>query len=321
MSGTADFTPSLQQLRYLAAVVDERSFTRAARRMSISQPALSRQISLLETRLGAKLLERTPGGVLPTVAGRAVLPEARAALASAQRAARAAKEVAALESGSLEIATFPSLVTGTLLPAIRRWHVRYPRVTLRFREFRHRSAMQEAAQVGTVDLAIGTPPFDWTGPQRRIGWNEVVLVLPAGDPLCRRRDGVRLDKLANRNWVLYDRAYGLSDVVIAACLHAGFQPNGAIETSQAEAAARLAVAGLGPALVPVANVPPELAKWSRRLSPPVIWEIVAYARTTWSAAASAFLEIASDAAASKPPSDAIRWTAPRDRQPPGGSTT
>jgi len=171
--------------------------------------------------------------------------------------------------------------------------------------------MQEALRVGTADVAIGVAPVDWKGPQRRVGWNEAVVVLPSRDPLCERPGGIKLDRLADRHWVLYDAAYGLSDVVTAACLNAGFRPNGAIETSQAEAAARLAAAGLGPALVPVANLPPELAGFARRLSPPVVWEIVAYTRTAWSATALAFLDIVAEENPAEPPADAMRWQVPR----------
>lgn len=302
---------NLQQLRYFSTIVEERSFTAAARKLAISQPALSRQIALLEKQLGTKLLERSAGGVQPTVAGRAVLPEARAALASAQRVARAATEVRNIEAGVLEIATFPSLATGTLLPAIRKWHERHPTVMLRLSEFRHRRPMQEAVRLGTVDFAVGTTPVDWSGPQRIVGWNEAVLVLPSRDPLLGRAQSIAIERLAERNWVLYERAYGLSDVVTSACLRAGFRPNGAIETSQPEAAARLAAAGLGPALVPAANVPPELAGLSRRLAPPMVWEIVAYTRTAWSATALAFLDIVAGYNQRKPPANAIRWDVPR----------
>jgi DNA-binding transcriptional LysR family regulator len=302
---------SLHQLRYFATVVEEQSFTRAAQRLGISQPALSRQIALLERHLGARLLERAPAGVLPTVTGRAILPEVRAAIASAQRVTRRAREVGGLEAGVLEVATFPSLATGTLLPAIRRWYERHPTILLRLSEFRHRRAMQDALRVGTADVAIGVAPVDWKGPQRRVGWNEAVVVLPPRDPLCERPGGIKLERLADRHWVLYDAAYGLSDVVTAACLNAGFRPNGAIETSQAEAAARLAAAGLGPALVPVANLPPELAGFARRLAPPVVWEIVAYTRTAWSATALAFLDIVAEENPAEPPAGAMRWQVPR----------
>jgi DNA-binding transcriptional LysR family regulator len=301
----------LHQLRYFATVVEEQSFTRAAQRLAISQPALSRQIALLERHVGARLLERTSAGVLPTVTGRAILPDARAAIASAQRVTRRAREVGGLQAGILEVATFPSLATGTLLPAIRRWYEQHPTILLRLSEFRHRRAMQEAVRIGTVDLAIGTAPVEWSGPQRRVGWNEAVVVLPARDPLCGRPGGVKLGQLADRHWVLYDPAYGLSDVVTAACLQAGFRPNAAIETSQAEAAARLAAAGLGPALIPVANLPAELRGFARPLAPRVVWEIVAYTRTAWSATALAFLDIVAKENPAEPPAGAMRWQVPR----------
>ncbi|MGQ0654768.1 MAG: LysR family transcriptional regulator [Betaproteobacteria bacterium] len=302
---------NLQQLRYFSAIVEERSFTAAARKLALSQPALSRQIAALESALGAKLLERTPGGVQPTPAGRAVLPEARAALASAQRVAQAAKEVRGMEAGALKIATFPSLATGTLLPAIRRWHQRHPKVMLRLSEFRQRRPLQEAVRIGEVDLAIGTTPMDWSGPQRVVGWNEVVVVLPSRDPLLARAQSVALERLAERDWVLYEQAYGLSDVVAAACLRAGFRPRGAIETSQPEAAARLAAAGLGPALVPAANVPRELAGLSRRLAPRFVWEITAYTRAAWADLALAFLDMVAQYSEPEAPSGAVRWEVPR----------
>lgn len=299
-----ELVPNLQYLRYFIAVVDERSFTRAADRLGVSQPVLSRQIALLEGQLGISLLERTPTGVVPTAIGRDVLAEARLALASAQRVARVAREAMQLQVGSLEIATYPSLATGTLLPAIRRWHERYPNVTLRVSEFRDQRALLEAVRLGVSDLAIGTVPGDWQGAQAVLGINEFVVVLPDRDVLLEQARSIRLDQLTDRQWVLYDRSYGLSDLVNAACALAGFRPAPTIETSQVEAAARLAAAGMGPALVPRANVPAELAGMSRPLEPAVVWEIRAFARLRWSAAARAFLDIVAEDPWPAAPADA-----------------
>lgn len=285
--------PSLRQLGYWLAVVEEGSFTAAAKRLSVSQPTLSHQIRALERQLGGKLLDRRPGGVYPTVAGRALRPEAQATLLSAQRAARAARKALGVEAGVLEIATFPGLATGNLLAPICRWHQTHPNVAVRLIEFRDRSDLERSMQFGTADVAVGIAPSGWMGPQCVLGWNEFVVVLPPDDPLA---DGgvVALERLAARGWVLYDRDYGLTVLVNEACARAGFRPRGIIETSQAEAAARLAGAGVGPALVPFANVPGELAGLTHTVEPRIVWPVSAYTRVSWAPTVSAFLELATN---------------------------
>ncbi len=305
MSAADAFT--LNQLRYLLTVVEEQSFTRAAAKLSISQPALSRQIALLERKLKVRLLERAGAGALPTVAGRALSEDARAVLSLSDRISRTAAEVGHLEAGTLRIATFPSLVSGTLLAAIRRWYAQHPKVQIQLFEYHHRNAMQEAVRTGTADFAIGTAPHKWAGPERSVAWNELMAVLPERDLLQKTRAAVNLRELMDRNWVLYSKDFGLSDVATAACLHAGFKPNTVIETSNAETAARLAAAGLGPTLVPFGNVPPELSRFARRLSVPFAWEIVAFTRSNWSATSLAFLKIVSEENPRTPPAKAIQW--------------
>lgn len=295
MPTSSQETPlNLQRLSYFVAIVEERSFTRAAERFGISQPALSRQIAVLEGELGVSLLERTTSGVLPTAIGRDVLVEAQLTLASAQRISQAVRDSMHMQLGRLEIATFPTLVTGALLPAIRSWHDRYPNVTVHLREFRSRFALQEAVRLGAVDIAIGVKPDDWSGPQQLLGVTQLVIVLPARDPLLSRPGPIRLERLAHRQWVLYDRAYGLADVLDAVFEIVGLKPTPVVETSQAEAAARLAAAGLGPALVPLANVPPELKKNCISFEPAIAHEVHAFARRRWSASARAFLEIVAE---------------------------
>src|SRR5689334_827273 len=79
---------ALRQLEYLVTVVDTGSFTRAAARLHVTQPALSHQVRALEEQAGGRLLERLPRSVRPTPMGRALLPHARAALAGADGPAR-----------------------------------------------------------------------------------------------------------------------------------------------------------------------------------------------------------------------------------------
>jgi DNA-binding transcriptional LysR family regulator len=279
----------LRRLTSFLAVVEEGSFTRAARRLGIAQPSLSQQIRTLETELGGPLLERLPRGVRLTPAGRALLPEAQTAVRAAERAGNAARMAFGLEAGELEVATLLSMAVGILPHAIARWILRYPGIAIRMREYTHRSRLEEDVRSGVGDIALGPVPESWNGPLERLGFEELVVVLPTSDPLAGEQT-IPLGALADRHWILFQPGHGLTEVVDAACRRAGFQPRVAVRTTQVEAATRLAAAGLGPAMLPDNVVSPELGAAVVHLDPPVLRELAAYTRSEWSPLASAFLE-------------------------------
>jgi DNA-binding transcriptional LysR family regulator len=282
---------NLRQLACFVAIVEEGSFTRAARRVGITQPSLSQHVRSLEEELGGAVLERLPRGVALTPAGRTLLPEARAALRAVERGRRGARAALALETGDLEIATVLSMAVGLLPRYIRLWHERHPDVGIRLQEFRHRSLLEDAVEQGVADFAIGPLPLRaWEGPLEQVSWEEFVVVAPPGDPLASRRR-VRLEELADREWVLYHADHGLAGILEEVCRRAGFSPRGTVRTSQAEGAARLASAGVGPALVPDNIVLPGIEGSVLRLDPPMIREVAVYARTELSRSAAAFVEV------------------------------
>ncbi len=280
---------NLRLLSYWIAVVEEGSVTAAARRIGVPQPSLSQQMRTLERTVGGELLERLPTGVRLTDAGRAFLPEARAALAAAERATRAAREALGLERGLLQIATYSSLASGALLTSLGTWRSRHPGVQVRLLELSHRELL-EGIDRGLADFGVGYVPPSWPGTVARVGWEEFVLVLPP-DEGVEGGAPIELAALADRDWVLYDARLGLAQLAADACAEAGFRPRIAIQTSQVEAAARLAVAGLGPTLVPRKNLPHDLLDAARPLARPPVWEIAAFTRRAWSPAAAAYLEI------------------------------
>jgi DNA-binding transcriptional LysR family regulator len=295
---------TLRQLSYWLAVVEEGSFTRAARRMHVSQPSLSQQIRALEAEIGGDLLERLPRSVRLTSAGKAMLPHVKSAVQSIERASNAARMAFQLEAGELEICTVRSIAAGLLPGLVHSWHQRHPGTVVRLHEFSHRRLAEEAVISGTGDLGIGPPPIDWGGSMCSLGWEEFVIVLPSDDPLASS-ESVALEALADRDWVMFDDSHGLNEVLAAACHAANFTPTPAVETSQVETAARLAAAGIGPTLVPGNTVPEGLDAAILRVSPPLGRELTAYTRGDWRAVDLAFVEIIQSADWQRAPSTAV----------------
>jgi DNA-binding transcriptional LysR family regulator len=283
---------TLRQLEYLVAVIDEGSFGRAALALYVSQPTLSNQVRALEAEIGGPLVERLPRGVRPTATVEAMLPAARAALAAAGRARRAARMVLGLEAGELELATVGTVALGLLPPVLRRWRARHRARTVRLHEHRDGPSLAEAVAHGGADLGIGPRPAQWTGPLESLGWEELVVILPPGDPL--REGPVALAQLAERDWVLFERDHALARLTDDLCAAEGFTPRPAVRTAQIAAAPVLAAAGLGPALVPVNIVAGPLRRSARRLDPPRARELCAYTRAEWPPLARAFLDLVAE---------------------------
>jgi DNA-binding transcriptional LysR family regulator len=101
-------TIDLAKLRYFVAVAEEGHITRAAERLNMQQPPLSRQVRLMERELKVQLFRRLPRGVELTNAGRALLPEAKGLLARFDRALEVARRAARGEQGSLCIGIAPT---------------------------------------------------------------------------------------------------------------------------------------------------------------------------------------------------------------------
>ncbi|HZR93101.1 MAG TPA: LysR family transcriptional regulator [Gaiellaceae bacterium] len=279
----------LRRLSSFLVLVDEGSFTRAARRLGITQPSLSQQIRTLEAEVGGPLVERLAKGIRLTAAGKALLPEARAAVRAAERAGTAARMALGLEAGELEVATLLSFTVGILPQAIMRWHARYPDMRVRMLEYTHRGLLEESVRAGAGDIALGPKPASWDGAAESLGYEELVVILPHSDPLAGRPT-LPLAALADRLWILFQPGHGLTDVVVTACRAAGFQPRVGVRTTQVAAAASLAAAGLGPAIVPDNVISPGLDASVVRLDPPLVRELAAYTRSEWSPLAATFLE-------------------------------
>ncbi|MGH3378796.1 MAG: LysR family transcriptional regulator [Actinoallomurus sp.] len=282
---------TLRQFEYLIAVAEEHSFTRAATRLLVSQPALSHQVKVLEDSIGGPLLDRLTRSVELTALGNAFLPHAVAAVRGAEEATDAARAVVRLTAGELRLATLQSIALGIIPPVIHAWRHEHPRVRVRIREFVHIDLLVAEMLHGGADVAIGPEPQGWSGPRWSLGPEEFLVVLPFDDPELRTgRTTVDLCRLADRPWVLYAPAFELAPVVTAACSRAGFTPRAAVRTHHTATAVELAAAGLGPALVPGNVIGPDFQRCTVRPDPPISRELVAFTRPYVSPPASAFVE-------------------------------
>ncbi|MGW6411720.1 LysR family transcriptional regulator [Streptomyces vinaceus] len=187
----------LRTLRYFVAVAEELHFGRAARRLHMSQPPLSRAIRQLEADVGAPLFTRSPSGVTLTALGAVLLDEARALLDHAERVrvrVGAAAGAATLTVGILGDGTDPGV--SRLAAAFRRSH---PGIDIRIRDT-DLTDPTCGLRAGLVDVALTRAPFDETAlTVRTLRADPVGVVLRADDPLARC-DRLRLAELSDRRW-------------------------------------------------------------------------------------------------------------------------
>ncbi|MFI1097186.1 LysR substrate-binding domain-containing protein [Streptomyces sp. NPDC020917] len=178
---------SLRQMEYFLTVAESGSFTRAADTLHVTQSALSHQLKALERHVGGDLLERLPRGVRLTAMGRAFLPHAERAVRSAVQAERAARAAAGAEGGELHVAAVHAVASGLLPPVFAAWRRAHPGVELVLHEYGRGGDLVEAMERGVADVAVGHRPAGRPGAEwvlKEIGEEEVLVVLPPGDPLA-----------------------------------------------------------------------------------------------------------------------------------------
>ncbi|MEV6868491.1 LysR substrate-binding domain-containing protein [Streptosporangium subroseum] len=187
----------LRTLRYFVAVAEELHFGRAAARLHMSQPPLSRAIKQLETGLGAVLLHRSAAGVTLTLAGAVLLDEARTLLDRADRVR--VRVAAAAGATTITVGILGDSADRGVARLAAAYRRRHPGVEVRIRET-DLTDPTCGLRAGLVDVALTHGPFDETGlTVHELRADPVGAVLRADDPLARR-DRLKLADLADRRW-------------------------------------------------------------------------------------------------------------------------
>jgi DNA-binding transcriptional LysR family regulator len=217
----------LRHLRYFVVAAEEQNVTRAAERLHLSQPPLSRQIRDLEDELGVELFRRTAKSLALTEAGRAFLPEARAVLLRVDQAADAARAAANRCQGKLRVGYAPSLTAKFLPRALRAFAAEYPGTHVTLHDLSSEECRQKLA-ARKLDVALTIRP---SGAAKGFRYEEIANVHVAcavgrDHPLARKRS-VTLKQLAGEPFVSYaeDEYPEYVARLRQICRAAGFRPN------------------------------------------------------------------------------------------------
>ncbi|MBN9599321.1 MAG: transcriptional regulator CynR [Afipia sp.] len=257
----------MRSARYLLAVIDHGSFTRAAETLNVSQPALSQQIRFLEDTLGAKLLDRSGRTVRPTDAGQAYIRHLKAALQNLDAAQRAVHDVGNLTSGVLRVAFLPLFTTYLVGPVVQAFRKRYPDIDLTI-DILPQAVMERAllddqydVGVGLGDLAsldVATEPLHDT---------ELCVVVGKDHPLAGRRK-LASAKLSGLDLALLDGAF-VTRAPINQYLKANkVQPRIALESNSVDALVAIVQSTLLATILPAATARNLPGFSAIRLDPP-----------------------------------------------------
>jgi DNA-binding transcriptional LysR family regulator len=177
---------SIRQLEVFVALVEQGSFTKAARHLELSQSTVSGHMADLERRLGVRLVERDRGGVRPTPAGRALLKPARQVLLAERGARMAVEELSGLLKGTLLVggSTIPACY---LLPALfGRFHRAHPGVSLRLVTGDSRDILERVRHADVEVGMVGAAPEGAELKSAKVGEDSLTLIVPPDHPFTAR---------------------------------------------------------------------------------------------------------------------------------------
>ena len=243
----------LRHLRGFRMVAEELHFSRAAAKLHVAQPALSRTIADLEAEMGVRLIERNSRGVALTDAGKLFLGRVRAILEETDAAVGAARRRSRGETGSLSLGFIGTLSLSLLPRLVRAFRERYPDVELALRELGPTRQRQEIL-AGTLDggfVGLTAARTDDELQSTVVAKDRLMAVLPAEHRLADKAQ-VELKALRDETFYLTGRenAPVFNPWIIGLCQDAGFEPRVAKETDRAATVLNYVAAGFGVTVFP-----------------------------------------------------------------------
>ncbi|MFA7387270.1 MAG: LysR family transcriptional regulator [Thiohalobacteraceae bacterium] len=240
----------IANLRAFIGVAEAESFSVAAERLHLTQPAVSKRIAALESAFGARLFDRIGRAVRLTEAGQTLLPRARRVLAELEDGRRALANLHGQIAGPLRLATSHHIGLHRLPSALRAFVQRYPEVTLDL-HFMDSEAACRAVETGDFELAVVTlPPEDRPNLERLGVWDDPLAIVCAPDhPLARRRR-IAVADLAEFPAILPATSTYTRQIAEQAFEESGLTLNSALSTNYLETIKMLVSVGLGWSVLP-----------------------------------------------------------------------
>src|SRR2546427_13191692 len=239
----------IHQLRYLVAVAEEGSFSRAAAKVRVAQPSLSQQIRKLEAEVGQPLFDRLPRSVVLTEAGRCLIDYARQILSSIDDARRCVGDLKGEIGGKLAVGAIPTIAPYVLPDLVGKFQKHYPEVTLEITED-GTDGITRRVEAGELDVALASTCQQSPTLRRESLGNEPLLALvPEGHPLAKKTL-VELDDLKSQRFLLLHEMHCLSQQVHHLLESRRLRPEIALAGSQLSTIANMVAAEIGVSLAP-----------------------------------------------------------------------
>jgi LysR family transcriptional regulator, hydrogen peroxide-inducible genes activator len=237
------------QLRYVCAIAETGSFSRAAERCQVAQPSLSQQVLKLEEDLGTKLFDRLGRSVRLTEAGRAFLPHARSILSQMETARSSVADKCADVRGSVAVGAIPTIAPYLMPRYTTAFAKRYPEAKLRIVE-ETTPILVESLRDLSIDLAILALPLRHKDLELfPLRTEPLFAVLPKNHPLAAT-ESLALKDLRGESFVMLRDGHCFRGLSIAACTRARVTPRIAFESGQFSSLFGMVAAGVGISLAP-----------------------------------------------------------------------
>jgi LysR family transcriptional regulator, transcription activator of glutamate synthase operon len=241
----------LRQLRYLVALAEEGSFTRAAESEHVAQPAVSQQIRRLEDEVGLALVERTTRRVSLTEAGELLVVRARRIMAELEAAEIELQALRGMYAGHVTLGAMHTMGPVDVSLALALFAQRHPNVQLTVREHasEEMAGMLRADELDLAFLSVTERVESHGLGLHQLVSEELVVLLPLEHRLARRKQ-VRMAQLADEPFISFREGARLRELLMAAGRSANFEPRVTLESNESQRVRRLVSRGLGVAILP-----------------------------------------------------------------------